>query len=241
MGVFTNIFSKLNNLNNKNTVAALEGTKIPHSVEVAYSIYLQDRLKQIKGSMIRLQIVPEGKARPMYTNSNITIVNENRGTGVCVIDSNRYMYGFLSQYALGKTGYKVGDFVNCIVTRDENGYVKLWIQKTLEMQMKEKEADDKKFGFNLTGKNVKITITEKVTLYGCSVKALPPKEGSKAKPVIAIYTSDNVEICEINGRCNSYTDIELWIDKTLKSVTIMEKESNIEDNEKYYRFWIVPL
>jgi len=239
MGLLKNLFSKNNN-ESETPVDTMKRVfndsdmevsfNVPDHVKVNSTIYLQDRLKKLVGNSVRLQIVDIKKAKkPTGWTEGI------RGDQA-LVDTKYELYGVLFDPKLEKTGHKIGDTVDCLITKTNKGSVELWIPITPEQLIKEKQEKANTIGINISANMMKIEMTgNEQELGACTVETLPVKEGSKARPVIAVKDKTGNTICEVTGRSSSYKDLEPLIGKPVKYVKIKKRDSQYSEDESYYR------
>ena len=208
---------------------------VPNHVKVSSTVYLQELLSQIVGNSIRLRIVSIKKAKKPKGWDNI------RGDAALVNNVN-VLYGVMFEDSLSRSGHSIGDEVDCLVTKTSKGTVELWLPLTGKKIVEKEEIDESHFGINVTKKGMVLSFSgDEIELVECSVKALPVKAGSKAKPVLQVLTADGEIVCEISARSVGYKDLEPWEGKTAKKVKVFRKYSEYEDCDIYYRVWFMFL
>ncbi len=232
MGLFSKLFSKDELKETGKAKDANEGLEVsfsvPNHVKVNSTIYLQDRLSKLIGNSVNLQLVPISKAKRPEGWDDIR--------GECaVVDSSFNLYGVLFEYNLDKVGYRIGDWVDCLITKTSHGNVELWMPISAKKILEQESL----LSFNTSQNNIKTLFpSDEVQLSGCAIDTIPPKEGSKAKPKICIKDAEGNVIVEISGRSIAYADLEPWVGKTAKVLKVYKKKSQFSEEEYYYHFWL---
>ena len=212
------------------TTIPVVSVNVPNYVRANSTVYLQDRLSKLSGVSVHLRIVTPEKARRPADWTDI------RGDAV-LVDENREIYGVLFSHALEKSGQRIGAYVDCLITRNDDGFVELWVPIEPHKLVEEK---DSKFSVNIGGGCLRIPLPEAEVEYNnCKIVEQPVPSGSKAKPAIALVDENGDLLFEVGARMGAWKELQPHVGKQVERLIISPRISESgEEKREYFRCWM---